>query len=85
MRDAKQAAKELWLDLANDPHTAASKLAAFIERDRAEVRAEAFGEAAKALEHSDLECYCSQHDEYPEGLCYIKARAASSAAIIREK
>lgn len=40
-----------------------------------EVAAEAYEDAAKAVE--DIDCYCCQHDEHPEGLCLIRAKAAA--------
>ena len=40
-----------------------------------ECMASAYEDAAKIME--EIDCYCCEHSEHPEGLCLIKAKAAS--------
>lgn len=58
-------------------------IAAFGRQCADEARAEAFRDASEAV--GDMDCYCSQHDEHPEGLCLIKARALTKPAQAGEK
>ena len=48
---------------------------AYLTKLVAEAKAEAYEDAAKAL--SEPDCYCAHHDAYPEGPCYIEAKASA--------